>query len=98
MADLGTGRPVCALRHTRLPFALVRSGEALSRGGLDIVIGTLLIIWLGVGLMVWVLWVVSRVPTLLIGLTARIRRGRHVTLGPNSSAPELVHTESSWPR
>jgi len=37
-------------------------------------IGTLLILWLGVGLSVWLLWAVSRVPMLLIGLTARIRR------------------------
>ena len=91
-------RPVWGLRHIRSPFALVRSGEALSRGGLATVIGTLLIIWLGVGLLVWLLWAVSRVPTLLLGLTARIRRRWHVTLSPKSSAPELVHTQSSWLR
>ena len=42
-----------------------------SRGGLATVIGTLLILWLGIGLAVWLLWAVSRVPTLLIGLAAR---------------------------
>jgi hypothetical protein len=51
------------------------------------VIGTLLIIWLGVGLAVWLFWAVSRVPKLLIGLTARIRRRWQVTLGPKSSIP-----------
>jgi len=62
------------------------------------VIGTLLILWLGVGLAVWLLWAVSRVPTLLIGLTARFRRRWHVMLGRRFSAQELVHTESSWLR
>jgi hypothetical protein len=67
-------------------------------GGLATVIGTLLILWLGVGLAVWLLWAVSRLPTLLIGLTARIRRRWHVTLGHKFSAQELVHKESSWQR
>jgi hypothetical protein len=54
-------------------WALVRSDES-SRSEESAVIGTLLIIWLGLVPAIWLVWVVSRVPALLVGLGARIRR------------------------
>jgi hypothetical protein len=53
--------------------ALVRLAE-LPRFEAYAVIGTLLIVWLCVVPAIWLAWGVSRVPALLISLTARVRK------------------------
>ena len=52
-------------------FALVRSGDDLA--GASVVIGTFLILWLGMAPAIWLVWAASFVARLFAGLAARIR-------------------------
>jgi hypothetical protein len=61
------------LLHIRMSAALVRSGES-SHSEESGVIGTLLILWLGLVPAIWLVWALSRVPALLLSLTARVRK------------------------
>lgn len=61
------------LLHIRMSAALVRSGES-SHSEQSGVIGTLLILWLGLVPTIWLVWALSRLPALLVSLTARVRK------------------------
>ena len=59
----------CFTYESRL--ALVRFHEGLA--GACVVIGTFLIIWLGVAAAIWLAWAASLVARLFVGLASRMR-------------------------